>query len=220
MRPFACPQKPTELFPETSVTVHTPTLLESRMGEGDGKEKLEKTHVLGSQQVWNLHWVSHGREFRWCILSAAIVTKNSSGKHLGFPSSFWGVLNQIIWNVPVSRTTDNPLWLCNSQTLGRATSQRAAGHYAQFLLRFHTRGLSLDPVPSQDFRFPLWHNHVHSSIRGWCELSRGWSSRSERQKPREGLPNLLSNFFPTQDNSTQLSLQWECSCRAVSKLGL
>lgn len=36
-----------------------------------------------------------------------------------------------------------------------------------------------------------------------------------------GVASLLPNFFfPTQDNSTQRSLQWECSCRAVHKLGL
>lgn len=117
-----------------------------------------------------------------------IVTKNSSGNHIGFPSSFWGVLSQIIWNVPVSRVTDNPLWICNSQTLGRATSQRAEGCFIKFLLWFYTQWLSLDLVPSQDFRFPLWHNLVHSSIRGWYELSRSWDSPSERQKPPEGLP--------------------------------
>lgn len=126
MRPFACPQNllSSDQRP-LSQSIPYPDG-EQNGWRGREREKLGKTHVLGSQQVWNLHWVSHGREFRWCTPSAVIVTKNSSGNHLEFPGSFWGVSNQIIWNVPVSRVTDSPLWLCNSQTLDRAIESRGA----------------------------------------------------------------------------------------------
>lgn len=47
MRPFACPQKPTDLFLETSVTVHTPTLMESRWVKGTGKRETGKDKRAG-----------------------------------------------------------------------------------------------------------------------------------------------------------------------------
>lgn len=77
--------------------------MESRKGKEDGKGRNQGGHMCWAASKCEMSTGSHMK------VSGDRVTKNGLGNHFGFPCSFWGAVNQLLRDAPVSRFTDNPL---------------------------------------------------------------------------------------------------------------